>query len=193
MKKIVTLLTSLLLVGFISGCGGSDSTASSSGATTGTSSAVQSGVFTTLFANQNTKTWYTEKVTSTLGTVNQAYYSRNSSTGAITITIGARSAVGLTTTNGSLAFNIPFSGAVTTGTIHGTYILYTPYDGAVVQGNIEASGVGNGYTITITQATDDGTVIHIEGSIAARVYQDADPSGYESALDVDFEFDSNSL
>ena len=185
MKKIVAMVMSLLLVGFISGCG-SDS---SSGDTTteDSTTATQSGVYTTTFDGASAKTWYTEKATYNDITVNMANYSRNGD--SVNITIGARSSVGSDTTDGWLSFFVNFPSGVTTGDIAATYVSYQNSSSENDFLHMAEINVGTGFTINITQATDDGTVVHVEGSFATTVYEDGiNPT----TLTVAFEFDAHS-
>jgi len=190
MKKIVILLTSLLLVGFISGCGGSDSTASS-GATTASSGATQSGIFTTSFGGASTKTWYTEKTTLGSTTVNTVHYSRNN--GTVNIFVGARSGVDVTQSDGILSFTVGFSSGVTTGNIVGDYLQYN--DGSNTEDFVRIATPGaqdNPFNINITNASDDGTVVHLEGSISTSVYDSTDHNNSKT-ITVSFDFDANEL
>ncbi len=207
MKKILNLITAVMLVLFMSACGssgGGDTTTPTnpgnpgiegdSGIPDADDNSVKSGTFTTTFDGASSKTWYTVKTeakkydSDEYVTINQAHYSRNGD--AINIMIGARSQANLDTTDGSLAITFNFPSGVTTGDIDGSILLYKDNDNAESY-TVMPGIIGNAYQVNIVKATDDGEVVNIKGSLSTVVL--SPDRTVSKTLTVNFEFEAHPL
>ncbi len=163
--KIISTLALAAMTALLIGCGGGSSDDNGGGGTPLSSSSsssipsgvTQRGVMTSTVDDVN-KTWYTTKRVTQAGSANGAMVQRVDNN--IIISIIARSTVGTARSEqDGLTFSFVFaSGHVTTGTISDATTLAYDVGG-------EYYTATPNYDIELTEASDDGTDIHLKGTI----------------------------
>jgi len=199
MKTFLNLITAMMLVLFMSACGSSggssgDGDNPGGGGDNPGGTYEKTGTYNSVFNSDSPKVWYTSKATSPDGVVvNLANYTRNGDT--LTIMVGAVSDYASLNSDGKLAFTFSFPSGVTTGSIAGTSVFYKDNNDAIQYWTMDGI-VGDGYTINVTEATDNGTVVHVKGTFSTTIYDGMDSNGNlkdPQSISVDFVFDADDL
>lgn len=195
--RFLNIVLSVLVVGFVAGCGssgggggGSEDAVTPNGDSQYTAGASESGTFETTVDGVS-KNFISIRRDAHGLIDNSASYTQESGR----IKIKAMAVTGLDILSANLgyfylAFDYP-SGGVTTGNIDGHEIGYQASKGADIY-TISTDGVNShDFTINVKKASKNGDTIHIEGSVSTLVYEGYGSNITSKSLSATFNFDAD--